>query len=449
MRTSAFQNLLVGAALLSGCSDKGGDSASTGTPLDDTGTTNPDCVEEGGACVLTGSYTSDLTLTADKPWLLRSAVLIGDDSSDVTLTIEAGTKIYGESATGGLLVITRGAKINAVGTATAPIVFSSDQAVGSRARGDWGGVAINGRGPINACTDGTTPCEAEGEGGTGKYGGDDPTDSSGTLKYVRIEFGGTEISPDNEINGLGLQGVGSGTEIDYIQIHRNLDDGIEFWGGAVSVKHLVVSAPGDDGIDWDLGWQGRIQHAVVQQASDAGNMGMETDNNEENHLAAPVSAPTISNLTVVGAAGIAEDNFGWLIRRGTTPKAYSVAITGFSVGCLAIRDQATYDAFASGAAGIWSSALACGAAYEEDPEESETMQEEDVFAAEPSNFVSSDLMLTNAFDSAAPNFQPAAGSPLLGAGTTPPDGWFDQANYVGAFDGSTDWTAGWTSFATN
>lgn len=441
--------LLLPFSLVLACDAQTGDD--TGKDGSDSGDTDDtaaaDCVEEGGACVLSGTYTEDMTLTADKPWLLRSAVVIGDDSADVTLTIEPGTVVYGESASNGLLVIARGAKIHAEGTADAPIRFTSDQPEGSRARGDWGGIAINGRAPINACTDGTTPCEAEGEGGTGTYGGDDPHDGSGVLKYVVIEFGGTEISTDNEVNGLGMQGVGDGTEVDYVQIHRNLDDGIEFWGGTVDVKHLVVTSPGDDGIDWDLGWQGRIQYAVVQQASDAGNHGFETDNNEESHTASPVSSPTISNVTVVGSDAIAEDNFGMVLRRGSSPTIRNVAIANFSLGCLAIRDQATFDAFASGAASISHSAVACATPFETSAEETETGTEEGVFEADLSNQVLADLALTDPFDLAAPDFRPASGSPLLGAGEAPSDSFFDQADFVGAFDASTDWTAGWTTHA--
>lgn len=436
--------LALAFPLLFACKDKETDDTSAGddSGADDSGAA--DCVEENGACVLEGAILEDMTLTADKAWLLRSAVTVGDDSADVTLTIEPGTTVYGESASNGFLVITRGAKIVAEGTSDAPIRFTSDQAPGSRARGDWGGVVLNGRAPINACTDGTTPCEAEGEGGTGVYGGDDPSDNSGVLKYVVIEFGGTEISPDNEINGLGLQGVGSGTEIDYVQIHRNLDDGIEFFGGTVGVKHLLVTAPGDDGIDWDLGFQGKIQFAAVVQASDAGNHGMETDNNEEDNTASPVSSPTISNLTLVGQSGIAEDNFGLVLRRGSQPEIYSLAAADFSLGCLAIRDQATYDAFDAGDLTITHSALACAAPYEEDAEESETGTEEGVFESDASNLLLGSLGLSSATD-----LRPGSGSELLGAGATPSDGWFDSVDYIGAFDAQTDWTAGWTSTAAN
>lgn len=436
---------------LLGCADDkaAGDTSGGDDTGDTTDTGGADCVEENGACILEGIYTESMTLTADKAWLLRGPVSIGDDSAAVTLTIEAGTTVYGESASNGFLVITRGAKIEAVGTASAPIVFTSDQPAGSRARGDWGGLALNGRAPINACADTTTVCEAEGEGGTGTYGGDDPTDSSGTLSYVVIQFGGTEISPDNEINGLGLQGVGSGTSIDHVQIHKNFDDGIEFWGGTVSVKHLVVTGAGDDGIDWDLGWQGNIQFAVVQQGTDLGNHGWETDSNEDDHTRTPVSSPTISNVTVLGAEAIAEDNFGIVLRRGSSPDLHNIAVAGFSAGCLAIRDQATFDAFASGAASIQHSALACSEAFEESEEETETGTEDEVFEGGTGNVELDDLGLTDAWNLTAPNFQPESGSSLLGAGAAPGDNWFDSADYIGAFDGSDDWTAGWTEFPAN
>ncbi|MEQ1564993.1 MAG: hypothetical protein ABMA64_05095 [Myxococcota bacterium] len=430
------------ASLLAACTGDGTKSSGeTGTDTQTTG----GCVEENGACVLEGTYTEDMTLDAAHPWLLRSAVIIGDDTNPVTLTIEAGTKIYGESATNGMLIVSRNADIMAEGTSAAPIVFTSDQAEGSRARGDWGGVVINGKAPINACTDGATPCEAAGEGGTGTYGGTDGADSSGVLKYVVIEFGGTEISPDNEVNGLGLQGVGSGTVLDYIQVHRNLDDGIEFFGGTAQAKHLVISEPGDDGIDWDLGFQGKIQHAVVIQADDAGNNGTECDNNEEDNLASPVSNPTMSNITFAGSTAIAEDNYGMLFRRGASPRAYNFAATGFSSACLAIRDQATFDAFANGDAVLERTVIACAQDFEESEEETEVGTEEEVFAAGAGNSSVTDLQLT---DPGAWNFVPAAGSPLLGAGQAPADPWFDAADYVGGF-GASDWTAGWTSSAAN
>lgn len=408
-------------------------ACSGGVGSDDSGAPPAGCVEEGGACVLQGDILDDTTLTADRAWLLRSGVRVGDDASEVTLTIEPGTTIYGESATSGFLVITRGARIHAEGTAEAPIRFTSDQPEGSRARGDWGGLILNGRARINACAADVDPCEAEGEGGTGTYGGSDDADDSGVLKYVVIEYGGTEISPDNEINGLGLQAVGSGTEIDHVQIHRNLDDGIEFWGGTVGVKHLLVTGVGDDAIDWDLGWRGKIQFAVVEQATDAGNNGSECDNNESDHLAAPVSNPTLANVTFLGAPGIAEDNYAMLFRHGAAPRYHNVAAAGFSAGCLAIRDPATFDRFADGQAAITHTVLGCAVPFEDTADEA-------VFQDGEGNRLVDDLGLEGR--------APSAGSPLLGAGRGLDDPWFDPVDFVGGV-GADDWTAGWTVSSTN
>jgi hypothetical protein len=404
-----------------------------------------ECVDEGGACLLSGEYTTSMRLTADKPWLLRSGVLIGDDTNETILEIEPGTTVYGESATDAVLIIRRGSKIYAEGTASSPIVFTSDQLEGSRARGDWGGLVLNGRAPINACIDGTLPCEAEGEGNTGTYGGDDWTDSSGALSYVVVEFVGTEVSPDNEVNGISMQAVGSGTSLDYVQIHQSLDDCIEFWGGAATVKHLVCTGPGDDGIDFDLGYQGKIQFAVVQQGWGGGNNGIEADNNPDDHAAEPDTTPWVSNVTLIGLSDLEESNFGALFRRGFHPTMANVAIDGFSDACLAIRDQTTYDGFADGTASLTHSVIACDNSYEESDEETEDGTEEGVFEAEGSgNSIVSDLGLKDAFDVDAPDFRYDSDSPLASGGEVPADSWFEDVSYVGAFDGTTDWTAGWT-----
>ncbi len=171
--------------------------------------------------LVAGRFGTDMSWDSDNVYYLADAVFIGNDNANnCTLTIEAGTLIKGEVSTTkpGVLVITRGSKINAVGTAAAPIVFTSAKSEGTRARGDWGGLVINGNAAINA-TGGT----AEGEGETGTYGGTDDADNSGTLKYVRVEFAGTLFSADNELNGIAFQAVGSGTTVDYVQVHMNAD----------------------------------------------------------------------------------------------------------------------------------------------------------------------------------------------------------------------------------
>jgi len=239
-----------------------------------------------------GRFYSDLSFTADKVWYLGGAVFIGDnDSKGNTLTIAEGTLIKGESSSTapGMLVITRGSKIEAVGSAAKPIVFTSARAEGSRAPGDWGGIIINGKARVQKGT-------AEGEGSTGEYGGTNDADDSGTLKYVRVEFAGTLFTPDNELNGIAFQAVGSGTEVDYVQVHQNGDDGVEFFGGSVAVKHLVLTGNNDDSLDFDDGWNGSAQFVIIQQYP-GNDHGIEGDGDALD-VFAPAN-PILANFTIV------------------------------------------------------------------------------------------------------------------------------------------------------
>ncbi|MEO1337865.1 MAG: hypothetical protein AAFV29_19635, partial [Myxococcota bacterium] len=249
----------------------------------------------GSVCTLTGVITEDQTLTANFQYLLRGTVFVGDGTNPTTLTIQPGTTILGDRATTGTLVVRRGSKLEAVGTVESPIVFTSNQPQGSRSPGDWGGVILNGRAPINRCGLDAEQCaafnQAFGEGGTGFYGGNDDDDDSGELRYVRIEFAGKLLSPENELNGLALQGVGRGTVLDYIQIHRGKDDGIEFFGGTVDFQHILVTGAQDDSFDWTEGWTGRGQFLVVQQWPDDADNGIEADNNDDDRNLLPRARP--------------------------------------------------------------------------------------------------------------------------------------------------------------
>ena len=172
---------------------------------------------------MTGTITSDETFEAANEYVLGEMVFVGNDVDPVTLTIEAGTVIYGESAVLSALVVQRNAKILAEGTATDPIVFTSAKLEGERARGDWGGLILNGNANGNKCDQADLDsCSIEGEVGSGYYGGSDDSDDSGVLKYVRVEFAGNLADPENELNGIAFQGVGSGTTIDYIQVPQEL-----------------------------------------------------------------------------------------------------------------------------------------------------------------------------------------------------------------------------------
>ena len=315
----------LATAGLAACTDGGGTDSSSDADTDadtdsDTDTdTDTDSHCPDGVCILSGTILDDTTLTAENLYLLRGGVFVGNDADETVLTIEPGTQIYGETSTDGMLVIRRHSKLIAEGTAEAPIVFTSSKSPGSRARGDWGGLILNGLAPINRCADVEGDCQAFGEGGTGWYGGGDPADDSGSLKYVRVEFAGTLISPDNELNGIAFQGVGSGTTVDYVQVHMNDDDGVEFFGGTVNAKHVLVTGVGDDGIDWTDGWIGKLQYAVVQQFDDTSDNGIEADNQDLDNTALPRSSPTLSNVTLVVPRGGGQGRRR--SRRGVGPEA--------------------------------------------------------------------------------------------------------------------------------
>jgi len=415
-------------------------------PGPDTDTPSPDGVEcEEGFCVLSGTITESLTLTADTAWLLRGGVFIGDDANETVLTIEPGTVVYGESSTRGMLVVTRGSKIEAEGTADNPIVFTSSKAEGERARGDWGGVIINGRAPVNGCDE--SPCESFGEGGTGFYGADQDDDNSGTLKYVRIEFAGSLISPDNELNGLALQGVGRGTVLDYIQIHMGADDCIEFFGGTAEAKHILCTGTADDNLDWTDGWQGKLQFFVARQYDDAGDNGIEADNNGEDNTALPRSHPILSNITLVGVPGSDASDIGMLIREGTAAEIHNALVLGWGEVCLDIDHDETFanavdeQGQPTGDLVIANSYFDCETLYDEEAE--------DLFAI--SEFVN-DLNEGNVEESPnleapygdTPDFRPASGSGALTGAVVPDVAFFDQVDFKGGVDPLNDWTVGWT-----
>lgn len=408
-----------------------------------------DC--ENDVCVVSGTITDDLTMTADKQWLLRGGVFIGDDVNPTTLTIEAGTTIFGETSTQGMLVIRRNSKVMAEGTADAPIVFTSSKEEGQRARGDWGGVIINGNATINACAEDTGNddlCEAFGEGGTGFYGGTDDSDNSGVLKYVRIEFAGRLISPDNELNGLALQGVGSGTVLDTIQIHMNKDDGIEFYGGTVNFKRILTTGIGDDNLDWTDGWRGMGQFFIAQQYDDAGDNGIEADNNGEDNTASPKSSPTISNMTLIGSPMSEKSDLGILLREGTEANLFNIVITGWNDACFDVDHEETLANYEAGNLNIRSSIANCDTAIKGDYD-AEEMDGEEAEVIQPiwdaaGNNTNADPMLGDPYSVEAPDYTPAEGSPALTTTPTiPADDFFEEVDFIGGV-GTDDWTAGWT-----
>ena len=395
--------------------------------------------------VFSGRITADTTWTADRYWVLRGVVFVSDGA---TLTIEPGTTVVGELATIGTLVVERGGTLIADGRADAPIVFTSDQPPGLRNRGDWGGLIINGRAPINI-----PGGVGVGEGDTGIYGGDDPDDSSGVLRYVRVEFAGIEFSPDNELNGIAFQGVGRGTIVDHVQVRYNKDDGVEFFGGTVDAKRVILSAIGDDSLDWTFGWTGRMQFLVVHQRGDDADNGVEADNNGNNNDLLPRSNPAIYNATFVGDPFFDygnESDDGLLIREGTAGTFRNFIVLGFKEWGVNIDQDATVAQAQLGALtfrnGIVHGNGIVAGRGEVDP------------AAEPFLTAAHEIRLEDPglidpFNHTNPNFRPSGSGTLAAGGMPvampPNDGFFEPAPFIGALspDPALDWTTGWTDYS--
>jgi hypothetical protein len=257
---------------------------------------------------ITGAISQNTTWTNDKIYQLNQKVVV---ESGVTLTINPGTIIKGSPGTGSLasaLIVARGGKINAVGTASSPIIFTSTQDnidlgqtagtnLGENDRGLWGGLIVLGNAPCSFRGD-VFEVQIEGipaDDTFGLYGGDDTNDNSGILQYVSIRHGGALIGEGNEINGLTLGGVGKGTVIDNVEVIANVDDGIEFFGGTVDASNLLVWAQGDDGLDIDQAYSGTIDNAVVV-LGDASDHALEIDGRE----GTSTGSFTLQNVTLIG-----------------------------------------------------------------------------------------------------------------------------------------------------
>jgi hypothetical protein len=274
-------------------------------------------------------------------------------STQGILTIEAGVRIF---ASGGsdYLLVNRGSQIFAEGTDTQPIIFTSRQNVEGTttetSQGQWGGIVLAGRAPQANCQL-TAPvtCTGTVEGTSAFYGGNTPTDNSGRLRYVQIKFSGFEISPGNELQGLTMAGVGSGTTIDHIQVHNSSDDGIEIFGGNVNLRHIVITGADDDGLDTDTGWRGGAQFGIVTQrppTSTSRSAGFEFS-------AAPasvplasryVSQPKIANWTLVGRNSPTDAHTVAHFDSGTDATIINsvfTAVSGSLAGCMAINDADT------------------------------------------------------------------------------------------------------------
>ncbi|HTV24397.1 MAG TPA: hypothetical protein VMG12_37145 [Polyangiaceae bacterium] len=447
---SSGQTSSAGTGGSGGSPASGGTGGTAGTAgTGGSGGTSGDAAEEH----ISGEIDADATWSADTTYILDDVTYVVNDA---TLTIEPGTTIKG-GGVGSALIVTRGSRLVAEGTAADPIVFTSAVEEGLRAPGDWGGVALLGAAPVNVEGPQLEGIEVVGDEERGSYGGTDEAHDCGSLEYVRIEFAGFEISADNELNGLTLAGCGTGTNIDYVQVHRGSDDGIEVFGGKADIKHAVLTNIQDDSLDWDFGWTGRAQFLVIRHDAATSDAGFEADNGNPSTEVTPRSQPNIFNVTLVGGEGSASP--GMVLRRGTWGAIHNAIVTGFPVSGVDIRDAFSVDGtetdppslliansifFENGSEGT-EHADADGAGDDDDDEgfdEAAYLARED-FA----NRLSVDPELPDATNVTAPNLVPPATSPAATGGATPPEGFDVSATYVGALPpGGPDWTAGWTSY---
>jgi len=321
----------------------------------DTITVNGGGAGGPGVATLTGTISSSRTLSADTAYTLSGYVKV---ASGATLTIRPGTRIVGDSTVpGSALFILRGAKIDAQGSAASPIVFTSARAVGNRKPGDWGGIVIVGNARINRTanpifTEGPTTAAENYAGGT------TASDNSGTLRYVRIEFAGYDVSggQGQELNSLSMYAVGRGTTIEYVQSLAGLDDSFEWFGGSVDGRYLVSYESGDDHFDWTEGYNGRNQFLIALQTVQIpprvgsgilGNdpRGFEGDGCENTKpgctfLSQPFSQPVFANFTVIGpGTGVFPgDGHGAVIRRGSGATMVNGIIGRWPANGISLRD---------------------------------------------------------------------------------------------------------------
>lgn len=416
---------------------------------------DPSPVDEN---VLTGTISANKTLTADKKYTLKGNVFV---ASGVTLTIEPGTVIFGDKVTKGALVIERGATIDAEGTEAKPIVFTSSAPVAYRNYGDWGGIVILGKAQNNQNVN--QPIEGITSDTKGQYGGDGSTeaDNSGVFKYVRIEFAGIALSTDNELNGLTMGSVGSGTTINHIQVSYSGDDSFEWFGGTVNAQYLIAYKGWDDDFDTDFGYTGSVQYAMsirdANIADKSGSNGFESDNDGSGSTKTPKTAPKFSNISWFGPhsaygalkASNANANFQFAghLRRNSDIQIYNSVFVGSQLEAVHF-DKTGANAIFKGnyiaRSGVNVSKAVMkettGNNYSAANFTTDNVIEADQATVDISAKISG---LAAAFDTTKPVL--AAGSALLtGAATVPAS--LTQTQYIGAFDATTNWATGWTNF---
>lgn len=435
-----------------------------GDPECPTGTT---ANADGTICTLSGTYTSDIRLVSGLDYVLDGKVVIGEDlgpdpaaplatGAAAVLTIEPGVTVRGADELS-YLVVARGSKLNSNGTADAPVTFTA--ANDSTANLDidtalWGGLVINGRATINVCNGENLPCVANGEGDSGEFGGTDDTDDSGQIFYTRVVYAGNPLTSTDELNGVAFQGVGSGTEVDFLQVHNGADDGVEFYGGTVTAKHLVITGADDDSLDWTQGWRGKVQHLLIVQNPNqpATDQGIEADNFGDGNDFLPRALPLIANATIVGSGNAGgESDIGMLLREGTGANIWNTVVADFGDACLDIDQDATFTNAGTSATDLTGNLTiestllsnSCNTVFKDD---GNVFDLETYFTNQANNTVADDT-LTNPTGSALfkTYINGTAEAAVTATDVSAIDSFFDATTYIGAVESAdADWVAGWT-----
>lgn len=420
--------------------------------------------------IKSGNILTSETWTSNNIYILSGWVYV---KAGATLTIQPGTIIKGDFASQGALIIERDAKLIADGTAEQPIVFTSQKSVGQRSYGDWGGLIICGRGGVNQPANvslGTQQGEAVIEGGVGSIYGGGPTpnddDSSGVLRYVRIEFPGIAFQPNSEINGLTCGGVGRKTVIEHVQVSYSGDDAFEFFGGAVNCKWLIAYRSWDDEFDTDFGYHGKIQFGVVLRdpaiADQSGSNGFESDNDGSGTGNTPITAPVFSNISIFGPycfnSTIASNYKRALhLRRNTRTSTFNSVFVGYPTGLL-IESSSTQTNATNGDLRFKNCRIvqmndSLAATTAANPNETNgafniyNFFNTAGFSNQLINTAAS--LMVNNLNLTAPDLTLNAASPLMtGASFTDAfvnDPFFTPTTYIGAF-GASDWTDCWAEW---
>lgn len=431
--------------------------------------------------VLDADILANRTLSPDSIYVVRGFLEV---RAGATLTIPAGMEIFSEPSTSGSIVTLRGdggapsGRLVVQGTQANPVIFLpgtvedaessgslSPSQVTSCVRGGGGGIVLHGDAPINQVA-------AISEGVQRPFGGDDPADDSGDIRFLVILCGGHEIAPDNEINGLTFAGTGSGTRISHVQAHLIADDGFEWFGGTTNADHLISSGNDDDAFDCDWGWNGTVQFGLAVQDRDLANRGTECDNDGNGSAQTPITDPQFWNMTYIGAGveqANSEINDGPFLRRNSSPDVRNAIVTNFGNVGIVVDGTGSQGQAAAGAlvldnilffgnqALASDAAQGAGTCLEQNVNfrggASSDYHLDGVAAAFAGNtFVCADpqFMSVNFADpinGTKPDSRPQAGSPALdpaNAATPTGTGIVDAgATYLGAFSG-TDWTAPWS-----